>query len=145
MQKIFRLSLIPCLIIALTGSAISQSTTKPIAKTARTVSAKPATSAVNDELLALLPASDALAVVDINRLFNQLLPSLANLQTGGLEKMGKELAEFAQKTGIDPAKVNRAVVGLLAKNPTGLIVDMRNNPGGLLDRAVTVAGEWTGP
>ncbi|MEK7094650.1 MAG: S41 family peptidase [Patescibacteria group bacterium] len=40
---------------------------------------------------------------------------------------------------------NRAVVGLLAKNPTGLIVDMRNNPGGLLDRAVTVAGEWTGP
>lgn len=126
MQKFFRSSLILCLF---TGLAIAQSTTKPIAKTAKTVPAKSPTQsaavpAVNDELLALLPASDALAVVDINRLFNQLLPSLANLQTGGLEKMGKELAEFAQKTGIDPAKVNRAVVGLNLKGTqaTGAII-----------------------
>lgn len=113
MQKFFRSSLILCLLIGVTGLAIAQSTTKPIAKTA---GGKPAAApAVNDELLALLPVSDVLAVVDINRLFNQLLPSLANLQTGGLEKMGKELAEFAQKTGIDPAKVNRAVLGLNLK------------------------------
>lgn len=130
MQKIFRSVMVLCLI---SGVAVAQSSTKPIAKTgkpiaktAKTVPAKPAATvpAVNDELLALLPASDVLAVVDINRLFNQLLPNLANLQAGGLEKMGKELAEFAQKTGIDPAKVNRAVVGLNLKGTqaTGAII-----------------------
>ena len=39
---------------------------------------------------------------------------------------------------------NRAVVDVLTADVEGLVVDMRNNPGGFLDRAVTVAGEWVG-
>lgn len=114
MKKFFRSGLILCL---LTGFALAQSPAKQTAQPGKGTasgSAKPAASAVtvNDELLALLPASDVLAVVDVNRLFNQLVPSLANLKTGGLDKMAKEVAEFAQKTGIDPSKVNRAVLGL---------------------------------
>lgn len=115
MQKLFRLSLMLCL---LTGAGLAQSSSKPIAKkpTARpaaTVSTAASTiPAATGELLNLLPASDVLAVVDANRLFNELLPSLAGLQSGGLDKLAKELTEFTQKTGIDPSKINGAVLGL---------------------------------
>ena len=131
MKKFFSLALILGLFASL-GFAQTQPkrTTQTISKTPSTPAAKataPASSAaaaINDELLALLPASDVLAVVDINRLFNQLMPSLANLKTGGLDKLAKELAEFAQKTGIDPAKVNRAVAGFSMKGSqaTGAII-----------------------
>jgi carboxyl-terminal processing protease len=33
---------------------------------------------------------------------------------------------------------------ILAKNAKGLILDLRNNPGGYLDRSTAVAGEWAG-
>ena len=39
---------------------------------------------------------------------------------------------------------NKAVVDILSQGATGLVVDMRNNPGGFLDRAVTITGEWIG-
>ncbi|MBI5071333.1 S41 family peptidase [Candidatus Falkowbacteria bacterium] len=39
-------------------------------------------------------------------------------------------------------RFNQAVTELIAKNPKGLILDLRNNPGGFLDTAVEVAGEW---
>ena len=32
----------------------------------------------------------------------------------------------------------------LSKNPKGLILDLRNNPGGFLDRSIDIAGEWVG-
>ena len=35
-----------------------------------------------------------------------------------------------------------AVTDMLKKNPKGLIVDLRNNPGGLLDSAINLAGYW---
>lgn len=37
---------------------------------------------------------------------------------------------------------NNAVQEVLAKKPKGLIVDLRNNPGGYLDTAVAVASAW---
>lgn len=37
---------------------------------------------------------------------------------------------------------NEAVNDILIKNPKGLIVDLRNNPGGYLDTAVKIASEW---
>ena len=114
MQKFVRLTLMICL---LTGATVAQSSSKPIAKkptapiatTKTVVSTLPAATA---ELLNLLPASDLLAVVDANRLFNELLPNLAGMQAGGLDKLAKELTEFTQKTGIDPTKINGAVLGL---------------------------------
>ncbi len=39
---------------------------------------------------------------------------------------------------------NKAVNEILTKDVDGLVLDLRNNPGGFLDRAVTVAGEWVG-
>jgi carboxyl-terminal processing protease len=37
---------------------------------------------------------------------------------------------------------NAAVQQVLTKNPKGLILDLRNNPGGYLDTAVAIASEW---
>lgn len=37
---------------------------------------------------------------------------------------------------------DKAVREVLAKNPKALIIDLRSNPGGYLDAAVTVTGEW---
>ncbi len=39
----------------------------------------------------------------------------------------------------------RAEIGkVLDKNPIGIILDLRNNPGGYLDRSTVIAGEWVG-
>ena len=37
---------------------------------------------------------------------------------------------------------NKAVQDALVKNPKGIILDLRNNPGGYLETAVKVASEW---
>ncbi|MEY4723057.1 MAG: hypothetical protein RLZZ324_570 [Candidatus Parcubacteria bacterium] len=40
------------------------------------------------------------------------------------------------------AKFNQAVKAMLADDVKGIVLDLRNDPGGYLDAAVTVAGEW---
>ncbi len=40
------------------------------------------------------------------------------------------------------ARFKQAVKEILLKNPKGIILDLRNNPGGYLDRAVTIASYW---
>jgi carboxyl-terminal processing protease len=49
------------------------------------------------------------------------------------------LFHFNETTG--PA-FNEAVRSILLENPDGVVLDLRNNPGGFLDTAVDVAGEW---
>lgn len=50
-----------------------------------------------------------------------------------------ELRYFNENTGED---FNKAVIDIISKNPKGIIFDLRNNPGGLLNTAIEVASEW---
>ncbi len=50
-----------------------------------------------------------------------------------------ELRYFNEDTLDD---FNQAVMEIISKNPKGIILDLRNNPGGYLDTAVAVASEW---
>lgn len=96
------------------GVTANAQTAKKIAPAETAKAAAPASTIApaESELLGLLPASDLIAVVDVGRVFNDLLPRLSNLSVGGLDKMAREIAEFTQQTGIEPAKVRGAVLGL---------------------------------
>jgi hypothetical protein len=98
MGKLFHLALI---VMLLAGGALAQTPAK------NQKAAAPA-----DELAAALPKSDLIAVLDVNRLFTELLPKLAELNVGGVDKMARDLATFTQRTGIDPAKIQAAVLGV---------------------------------
>src|SRR5215475_726709 len=93
------------------------------AKTSATPNAAP-TAATTDELMAMLPASDLIAVVDVGRAFNELLPKLAGITTGGLDKLVKSIQDFTQKTGVDPSKIRNAVLSFSMDGPqgTGVII-----------------------
>lgn len=50
-----------------------------------------------------------------------------------------ELRAFNEDTAAD---FNKSVMAIVAKNPKGIVFDLRNNPGGLLDTAIGVVSEW---
>lgn len=49
------------------------------------------------------------------------------------------ISQFSDKT---TAEFDKAVKNIIGKQPKGLILDLRGNPGGYLDAAVEVAGDW---
>ena len=51
-------------------------------------------------------------MVDVGRAFNELLPKLASITTGGLDKLAKSIQDFTQKTGVDPTRIRNAVLSL---------------------------------
>ncbi len=56
------------------------------------------------------------------------------------KKIGKiVISHFSENT---EAKFNEAVRAVLLEDPDALVIDLRNNPGGFLDTAVAVSGEW---
>lgn len=112
------------LILCLSVSTLAAQSAKPAqpAKTQTTVPAKPAMAAASttlDELIGLLPAADLIAVVDVNRLVNELVPRLAEIQVGGVDKLARQVADFTKKTGLDPAKVTSAVLGFTMEGAEG--------------------------
>ena len=75
-------------------------------------SAKAATVTAADELLALLPDADVVAVVDAQRAFTDLLPKLKNISTGGIGKTATEIETFARLAGVEPKQIQTAVLGV---------------------------------
>jgi hypothetical protein len=75
--------------------------------------------AATNELVATLPASNLVAVLDANRAFNELLPKLAGFAVGGVDKLAKSIQDFILKTGIDASKIQRAVIGLNMESSQG--------------------------
>ncbi len=65
-----------------------------------------------DELLALLPESDVVAVIDVQRAFAELLPMLKNISAGGIGKTAAEIETFAKLAGVEPKQIQAAVIGV---------------------------------
>jgi len=51
----------------------------------------------------------------------------------------QKISQFSDQTA---AEFDRAAKAIAAKQPKGLILDLRLNPGGYLDAAVAIAGDW---
>jgi hypothetical protein len=121
MKRFLSNALILCMIVGLQMSTVSisanaqsasQSTNGTATTTAKATASPAKAVTATDELIALLPASDLIATIDVGRAFNDLLPRLASLNVGGLDKMAKDIQDFTVKTGIDPSKIQSAVLGL---------------------------------
>lgn len=92
------------------GLAISASS---VAQTNRSRSAaKPA-----PNLLSSLPPSDAVAVVNVARVFNEVLPKLLAENPEKLADINTELAKFKTQTGLDPRSFNQIALGFSYKYP----------------------------
>src|SRR3954471_17909299 len=62
-------------------------------------------------LVARLPASDAVVVIDARRVFDQVLPQLLASKQALLADITNHLNEFRNKTGIDPRRFDSIVIG----------------------------------
>jgi carboxyl-terminal processing protease len=70
-------------------------------------------------------------------------PHLIPVAMAGPDKIGYvRIEEFAENTSDE---LDAALAGLERSGIQGLVIDLRNNPGGLLDSAVDVAGKFVPP
>ncbi len=58
------------------------------------------------------------------------------------EKDGVYVVKISDFGGDTVDLFNNEVIKILEKNPKGIILDLRNNPGGYLDAAIDVTSEW---
>jgi hypothetical protein len=69
-------------------------------------------------LLAALPQSDVLAVVNVRLLLDQALPKMLAENPGKLAEVNAELDRFKTKTGIDPRSFEQVALGMRYTYPT---------------------------
>ena len=68
-------------------------------------------------LLSSLPPSDAVAIINVNRVFNEALPKLLAENPAKLTEVTNELAKFKTQTGLDPHSFEQVALGLSYKYP----------------------------
>lgn len=68
-------------------------------------------------LLSSLPPSDAVALVNVNRVLDEALPKLLAENPARLAEVNTELANFKTKTGLDPRSFDQIALGLSYKYP----------------------------
>lgn len=78
---------------------------------AQNATAKNAAAPTND-LVALLPASDIVAVTDLRRLINDALPQLFASKPSALADINQQISDFKAKTGIDARQFERVAIGV---------------------------------
>jgi hypothetical protein len=82
------------------------------AQRSRTVSTAPAPT-----LLSSLPPSDAVALVNVNRVLDEALPKLLAENPAKLADITTELAKFKTQTGLDPRSFDQLALSLNYKYP----------------------------
>src|ERR1041384_3273163 len=65
-----------------------------------------------------VPASDAIAVVNVKRMLNETMPMILGSDPAKLAQANAEVDKFKTKTGIDPRSFDRVVFGLRYTYPT---------------------------
>lgn len=87
-----------------------------------------------------------LTIVRSNRTFEQKItrevitvPSVRYSMVEGSRVGLLEISQFSENTG---SEARKAVASLKADGAESIILDLRNNPGGLVDQAVDVASMW---
>jgi hypothetical protein len=63
-------------------------------------------------LLASLPPSDAVALINVNRVLDEALPKLLAQNPAKLAEVTNELAKFKAQTGLDPSSFDQIALGL---------------------------------
>lgn len=101
--KSFALALLLSLGISIVGVAQGNRTTSR---------AKPAPT-----LLSALPPSDAVAVINVSRVFNEALPKLLAENPAKLADITSELAKFKTQTGLDPRSFDQVALGFSYNYP----------------------------
>ncbi len=76
-----------------------------VAQRSRTAAATPT------DVASYLPASDAIAIVDVKRLLNETMPSILGGDQAKLAQANAEIEKFKSRTGIDPRSFDRVVFG----------------------------------
>ena len=116
MRHFLRTGFLLGLIFCLTGGAPAWAQTAKTPAKAPAPPATPAGKAVAGDLFSMLPPSDLIATVDAGRLINDLLPKIAGFSAMGVDKLAKDIADFTQKTGVDPTKLQNVVAGFSLNN-----------------------------
>jgi hypothetical protein len=68
-------------------------------------------------LLSALPPSDAVAVIDVSRVFSEAMPKLLAENPAKLAQFTTELAKFKARTGLDPHSFDQVAVGFSYQFP----------------------------
>jgi len=70
------------------------------------------TAAAPSNIASYLPASDAVAIVDVKRMLNETMPSILGSDQAKLAQANAEVDKFKTKTGLDLRQFNRVAVGM---------------------------------
>ena len=100
------LSVVTLFLLLLNATGLSMAGTKNGSAASRQI----------NPLVAKLPASDSVAVIDSRRFFDQALPKLLASRTDIIGKITAHINEFQAKTGIDARKFDRIVIGANVKH-----------------------------
>lgn len=73
---------------------------------------------VAPSLLSSLPPSDAVALINVNRVFEEALPKLMAESPAKVAEVNEELARFKTQTGLDPRSFHRVALGLSYTYPS---------------------------
>ena len=81
-----------------------------------------------------LPASDAIAIIDVKRLLNETMPSILGSDPAKLAQADAEVEKFKARTGIDPRSFDRVVLGARFTYPAANTTRLEN--GSVARRAI---------
>jgi hypothetical protein len=73
---------------------------------------------VAPNLLSSLPPSDAVALVNVNRVFDEVLPKLMAENPAKVAEVNEELAKFKTQTGLDPRSFQQIALGMSYTYPS---------------------------